>query len=84
MPTLSFHATEPLSRRLRQRAKAAKIPLSPAFLPQHPWDYGDMAVRDEQLAPWPRTPADNRRQRTRYYYSCYFIYIYYYYLFFIG
>ena len=28
MPTLSFHATEPLSRRLRQRAKAAKIPLS--------------------------------------------------------
>ena len=28
MPTLSFHATEPLSRRLRQRAKAARIPLS--------------------------------------------------------
>jgi hypothetical protein len=28
MPTLSFHATEPLSRRLRQRAKAAKLPLS--------------------------------------------------------
>ena len=27
MPTLSFHATEPLSRRLRQRAKAAKIPV---------------------------------------------------------
>jgi hypothetical protein len=28
MPTISFHATEPLSRRLRQRAKAAKLPLS--------------------------------------------------------
>ena len=28
MPTLSFHATEPLSRRLRQRARAAKLPLS--------------------------------------------------------
>jgi hypothetical protein len=28
MPTLSFHATEPLARRLRQRAKAAKVPLS--------------------------------------------------------
>ena len=28
MPTLSFHAPEPLSRRLRQRAKAAKLPLS--------------------------------------------------------
>ena len=28
MPTLSFHATEPVARRLRQRAKAAKLPLS--------------------------------------------------------
>ena len=46
---------------------AAKIPLSPAFLPQHPWDNGDMAVRDEQLAPWPRTPADTRRQLADYY-----------------
>ena len=28
MPTLSFHASVPLSRRLRQQAKAAKLPLS--------------------------------------------------------
>jgi hypothetical protein len=28
MPTLSFHATEPMARRLRQRAKFAKLPLS--------------------------------------------------------
>ncbi len=28
MPTLSFHASEPLARRLRQRAKACKVPLS--------------------------------------------------------
>jgi hypothetical protein len=28
MPTLSFHAPEPLARRLRQRAKSAKVPLS--------------------------------------------------------
>ena len=28
MPTLSFHATEPLSRRLRRQAKAARLPLS--------------------------------------------------------
>ncbi|MBL9200930.1 MAG: hypothetical protein JNL39_10515 [Opitutaceae bacterium] len=28
MPTLSFHASEPMSRRLRQRARAAKLPLS--------------------------------------------------------
>ena len=45
----------------------AKIPLSPAFLPMHPWDNGDMTVRDEKLAPWPRTPEDTKRQLAEYY-----------------
>jgi arylsulfatase A-like enzyme len=45
----------------------AKIPLSPAFLPQHPFDNGDMALRDEALAPWPRTPDDTKRQLADYY-----------------
>ncbi|MEO6739575.1 MAG: sulfatase-like hydrolase/transferase [Chthoniobacteraceae bacterium] len=35
---------------------AAKIPLPPSFLPQHPFDNGEMTVRDEKLLPWPRTP----------------------------
>ncbi|MBI3878923.1 MAG: sulfatase-like hydrolase/transferase [Verrucomicrobia bacterium] len=47
----------------------AKIPLSPAFLPQHPFDNGEMTVRDEKLAPWPRTPADTKQQNADYY-SC--------------
>ncbi len=38
------------------RYEAAKIPLPPSFLPQHPWDNGEMTVRDEKLLPWPRTP----------------------------
>jgi arylsulfatase A-like enzyme len=46
---------------------AAKIPLSPAFLPQHPFDNGEMSVRDETLAPWPRTPEDTKRQLADYY-----------------
>ena len=45
------------------------IPLSPAFLPQHPFDNGEMAVRDEKLAPWPRTPEDSKQQ-TADYYAC--------------
>jgi arylsulfatase A-like enzyme len=45
----------------------AKIPLPAAFLPQHPWDNGEMAVRDEKLAPWPRTPADTKQQLAEYY-----------------
>ncbi len=45
----------------------AKIPLSPAFMPQHPFDNGEMAVRDEKLAPWPRTPEDTKEQLAAYY-----------------
>lgn len=45
----------------------AKIPLSPAFLPLHPFDNGEMTVRDEKLAPWPRTPADTKQQLADYY-----------------
>lgn len=45
----------------------AKVPLPAAFLPQHPWDNGEMTVRDELLAPWPRTPADTKQQLADYY-----------------
>jgi arylsulfatase A-like enzyme len=45
----------------------ASVPLPAAFLPQHPFDNGEMAVRDEQLAPWPRTPADTKQQLADYY-----------------
>ena len=44
-----------------------RIPLPAAFLPQHPFDNGEMTVRDEQLAPWPRTPEDTRQQLADYY-----------------
>ena len=38
-----------------------KIPLPKNYLPVHPFDNGEMTVRDEQLAPWPRTPEEIRR-----------------------
>ncbi len=46
-----------------------KITLSPAFMPLHPFDNGEMTVRDETLAPWPRTPEDTKQQNADYY-SC--------------
>ncbi len=46
---------------------AAKIPLPLNFLPQHPWDNGDMTLRDERLLPWPRTPEKVRGLLTEYY-----------------
>ncbi len=46
---------------------ASKIPLPPSFLPQHPWDNGEMIVRDEKLLPWPRTPQEVRALIADYY-----------------
>jgi len=47
--------------------KAKLPPLPPDFLPQHPFDNGEMTVRDEKLAPWPRTPDNIRSQLADYY-----------------
>jgi arylsulfatase A-like enzyme len=44
-----------------------KIPLPKNFMPEHPFDNGDLKVRDEQLAPWPRTPEVVRRNIADYY-----------------
>jgi len=49
------------------RYDPAKLPLPARFLPQHPFDNGEMTVRDEKLAPWPRTPEVIRRHLADYY-----------------
>jgi len=46
---------------------AASIPLPPNFLPQHPFDNGEMVVRDEQLLKWPRKEADVKEMLSEYY-----------------
>ncbi|MGH2562599.1 MAG: sulfatase-like hydrolase/transferase [Thermomicrobiales bacterium] len=43
------------------------IPLPPNFLPRHPFDNGNMRVRDELLAPWPRTTEVVRQHIADYY-----------------
>ncbi|MSQ93053.1 MAG: DUF4976 domain-containing protein [Gemmataceae bacterium] len=45
----------------------AKPPLPANFLPQHPFNSGDLTVRDEKLAPWPRTPDVVRQHLADYY-----------------
>jgi arylsulfatase A-like enzyme len=44
-----------------------RLPLPKNFLPVHPFDNGELIVRDEQLLPWPRTAADVRRTLLEYY-----------------
>ncbi len=42
-------------------------PLPNNFLPQHPFNNGEMVLRDEVLAAWPRTPDVIRDQLAEYY-----------------
>jgi len=43
------------------------IPLPENYLEEHPFDNGEMTVRDEKLAPWPRTPEIVREHLAAYY-----------------
>lgn len=52
---------------------AAKPPLPENFLPQHPFNNGNMTGRDEELAPWPRTPEIVRQHLADYYASITFL-----------
>jgi len=45
----------------------AKMPLPNNWLPEHPFDNGEMKIRDELLAPFPRTPENTRKQLCDYY-----------------
>ncbi len=47
--------------------QAADISLPPNFLPQHPFDNGDLNVRDELLLPHPRTPEAVKKEIALYY-----------------
>jgi arylsulfatase A-like enzyme len=49
------------------RYNAARPPLPANYLPQHPFNNGDLTGRDERLAPWPRTPEVVRQHLADYY-----------------
>jgi len=57
----------------RDRYDASRIPLPGNFLPQHPFNNGYMVGRDEELAPWPRTPEIVREHLADYYGSITFL-----------
>ncbi|MGB9688467.1 sulfatase-like hydrolase/transferase [Thermogutta sp.] len=51
----------------RQMYDPADISQPPNFLPEHPFDNGELRVRDELLASFPRHPEDIRRHIAEYY-----------------
>jgi arylsulfatase A-like enzyme len=59
------HATE----EFYQMYKPSDIPLPVNFLPFHPFDNGEMTVRDEKTLAWPRTRENVTGKLARYYAS---------------
>jgi len=49
------------------RYPAEKVVVPANYLPEHPFDQGDAKVRDEVLAPFPRTPEAVQLHRSEYY-----------------
>ncbi len=43
------------------------MPVPPNFLPEHPFDHGNLRGRDEQLLPWPRTRRSVQEELGVYY-----------------
>jgi len=52
---------------IRRTYVDADIALSPNFMPAHPFDNGELRIRDEMLAPFPRTPEVMQRHLADYY-----------------
>lgn len=60
-------------REFREKYAGRDLPLPENFLPQHPFNNGFMAGRDEELAPWPRTREIVGRHLADYYSSITFL-----------
>jgi arylsulfatase A-like enzyme len=63
---------EPYASMYRDTGGAPTVPVPVNFLPQHSFDQGDSAIRDEQLvsqptSPWPRTEAAVQEEIADYY-----------------
>lgn len=67
---LAFHAPhDPRQspREFLQRYRREDVEVPPNFMPQHPFDQGDSQIRDELLAPFPRTEDSVQLHRHEYY-----------------
>jgi arylsulfatase A-like enzyme len=67
---LAFHAPHDprhAPRKYKDMYPADEIQLPPSYMQEHPFDNGHLVVRDEKLAPWPRTPEVTRKHLSDYY-----------------
>ena len=54
-------------RKIRENINDEDLTLPPNILPEHPFDNGELRIRDEELEAWPRTPEALRRHLGDYY-----------------
>ncbi|NIJ45924.1 arylsulfatase A-like enzyme [Wenyingzhuangia heitensis] len=67
---LAFHAPHDprqAPKKYKDMYPEKKIKLLPSYMPQHPFDNGHLFLRDEALAPWPRTPKVAQKELSDYY-----------------
>ncbi|NSW57712.1 MAG: sulfatase-like hydrolase/transferase [Armatimonadetes bacterium] len=64
---LAPHDPRTMPRQILEMYDPEALELPPSFMPEHPFDNGELKIRDELLAPFPRTPEDTRRHLAEYY-----------------
>ncbi len=61
------HDPRSMPRQYLDRYDPERLPLPPNFAGAHPFNNGELHIRDEQLEAWPRTPEAIRRHLAEYY-----------------
>ena len=69
MASAEPHDPQEATEEFYKMYKPEEIPLPVNFLPYHPFDIGNMTVRDERTLPWPRTRESVTGKLARYYAS---------------
>ena len=67
VPYTAPHDPRDMPEEYLARYDPDSLPLPPNFLPEHPFDNGEMKIRDEALEKWPRTPEAIRGHIAAYY-----------------
>jgi len=61
------HDPRDMPKKFKDVYDPEKLPIPENFLPEHPFDNGELKVRDEKLEKWPRTPEAIKQHLADYY-----------------
>lgn len=67
VPFHAPHDTRNAPKKYHEMYAPETIALPPNYMAMHPFDNGDLYIRDEKLAPYPRTERDTKYQLADYY-----------------